>query len=144
MSTYATKEELDKVKGMIDVSARIVGSDIFYIGAYTTDKEVASSLAVTVDYDYAELVLIPFSLKITSQTNSNPVINDIMSGFYSVKLVNGGKCEVVIKTTPTSGSDSISHVVAKSTGSTITTSFCPGGSNYCSATYTVIFYKYDS
>lgn len=72
LSTYATKEELDKVKGMIDVSARIVDSGRYSADFSSSDKNYSKG-KVTLqlpECDYIELesawVDFPYTTAVTS------------------------------------------------------------------------------
>ena len=124
-SNLVTKEELDKVKGMIEVSARVVGSEI--IGGSSSDRSY--SLSVSIDYDYIEIY--PAFTVNSSSTN--------YSGYAAVQsstpiiIAKNGSGRLTM-----GDSDDIVNVSCDA--STIELS-CD---NYICFYGTVVFYKYDT
>ena len=148
LSTYVTKEDLEKVKGMIDVSARLVHT------MHMNDSTVGSSSGNAYDYrinytvkpcDYIKLKFINY-FNDTTTTANNVYPNEML-------IYKGctGRCpyEMYFKGTarddPASYID-LTNIVLSSDGSSITGTINVTRSEYY--TYTINWicecYKYDS
>ena len=131
-SKLATKEELEKVKGMIDVSARIVGSGTLLISG-TAGNVVKSSMEVSVDYDFVELVLIPFT---PSSDNS------VLTPYYSTKVLKGYNGSIVINHKGINSTYECRVADVSATADKITASYTVENRSTAEAAYSVVFYKY--
>lgn len=60
LTNCATKDELEKVKGMIDVSARIVHTGSFWVDSLNYTAKYAAKIACATEYDYVEVSTGPF------------------------------------------------------------------------------------
>lgn len=101
LTSYATKEELEKVKGMIDVSARIVGSGVCQqsFDGVTDDKSKTATFNFQLpECDYVEIqplhVDFPYASAVTSDT---AVVSTALVTIMPPKviLVRGGNAALV-------------------------------------------------
>ena len=131
-SNLVTKDELEKVKGMIEVSAKIVGSGTLSIYG-TAGNVVESSMTVSVDYDFVELVLIPFT---PSSDNS------VLTPYYSTKVLKGYNGSIVIKHNGINSTYECRVADVSATANKITARYTVENRSTAEATYSVVFYKY--
>lgn len=126
LSIYATKEELETVKGMIEVSARIV-----YTHNVRYQLSAGTSISVSIDYDY---ITIQPAACMARTTGSNSTMSAVVPPKYVMKKGTSGYVPLVLI------SDTIFvNVSANSTSITFTKA---DDSSYQMCN--IVFYKYDT